>query len=90
MPRCWEQRGCDEEMQADCPHPSQMKDNCPTKCAFAQCDRPQHELTTDPELVFSATVDRSAAIKDECNICGFFLTRGPRLDGSAPEEDTAE
>lgn len=79
MAKCWEQRGCDEEMQATCPHPNEFMDNCPTKCAFATCDRPSHELTVDPELVFDPSVDRSQAIKDECTICGFFLRNGPRV-----------
>jgi len=66
-------------MQQDCPHYIDLKDNCPTKCAFAQCDRPTHEQTSDPELIFDPTVDRAAAIKDECQICGFFLRNGPRI-----------
>jgi len=78
MAKCWETRGCDEEMQKDCPHSADFKDNCPTKCAFAACDRPTYELTTDPELIFSPDVDRSAAIKDGCTYCAFFLTHGPR------------
>ena len=80
MSKCWEQRGCDEEMQGDCPHAQELNDNCPTKCAFAQCDRPQNELTTDPALVFDPTADRSAAIKDVCTFCGFFLKNGPRIE----------
>lgn len=79
MAKCWELRGCDEEMQAECPHANELNDNCPTKCAFASCDRPTHELTTDPELVFDPTVDRSAARRDECTFCAFFLRQGPRL-----------
>lgn len=79
MAKCWEERGCDAEMQAECPHSVEFKDNCPTKCVFANCDRPTHTLTIDPELVFSTEVDRSAAIKDGCIFCEFFLTKGPRL-----------
>jgi hypothetical protein len=79
MPKCWEMRGCDEEMQAEFPHPNELKDQCPTKCAFAQCDRPQHELTTDPALIFDPDVDRSVAIRGVCTFCGFFLTHGPRI-----------
>lgn len=78
MAKCWEQRGCDEEMQAECPHPTALFDNCPTKCAFAACDRPSYRLTTDPELVFSVEVDRTAAIKDGCLYCEFFIKNGPR------------
>lgn len=79
MAKCWEQRGCDEEMQAECPHHTMFRDRCPSKCAFAGCDRPSHELTTDPALVFSPDVDRSAAIKENCHFCAFFLQNGPRL-----------
>lgn len=81
MAKCWEQRGCDEEMQAECPHSVDFKDNCPTKCAFASCDRPSYEMTTDPALIFDPTVDRDVAIKDGCKFCGFFLTHGPRIGG---------
>lgn len=79
MAKCWEQRGCDEEMQSECPHSVDFKDNCPTKCAFAACDRASYEMTIDPALVFDATIDRAAAIKDGCTFCGFFLTNGPRV-----------
>lgn len=79
MAKCWEQRGCDEEMQAECPHPASLGDNCPTKCAFAACDRATYELTIDPELIFDATVDRSVVIKDGCLYCAFFLKQGPRI-----------
>lgn len=78
MAKCWEQRGCDEEMQSECPHSTTLGDRCPTKCAFAACDRPTYELTTDPELIFSVEVDREATIKDNCMHCAFFLTHGPR------------
>lgn len=79
MAKCWEQRGCDEEMQRECPHCIEYFDNCPTKCAFATCDRPSYELTIDPELVFDPTVDRLKAIKDGCTFCAFFLHNGPRV-----------
>ena len=80
MAKCWEQRGCDDEMQAECPHFFQFKDRCPAKCAFATCDRPTYELTTDPDLIFSDQVDRDATIKDGCMFCSFFLTNGPRVE----------
>lgn len=79
MPRCWEIRGCDEQMQAECLHSTTLNDRCPTKCAFVQCILPQHELTSDPELVFDPSVDRLQAIKEPCLFCVFFLTHGPRL-----------
>ena len=76
---CWAQRGCDEEMQAECPHSSVIGDRCPTKCAFAACDRPTYELTTDAELIFDPTVDREQAVKEGCIYCAFFLRHGPRV-----------
>ncbi len=79
MAACWEQRGCDDEMQATCPHPTTLKDRCPSKCAFARCDRPSREVTSDPELIFSVDIDRSAAIKEDCLHCAFFLRSGPRI-----------
>lgn len=79
MAKCWEMRGCDDEMQAECPHSAEFMDRCPTKCAFAGCDRPSYELTTDPDLIFSPDVDREAAIKEGCLFCAFFLRHGPRL-----------
>jgi len=78
MAKCWELRGCDDEMQSDCPHATEILDPCPTKCAFAQCDRPTHSLSTDPAVVFTIEVDRGAAIKQICYFCEFFLKNGPR------------
>jgi hypothetical protein len=78
MAKCWDLRGCDEEMQSECPHSSSLMDRCPSKCAFAGCDRPTYELTTDPELIFSVEVDREAAIRENCMYCAFFLKNGPR------------
>jgi hypothetical protein len=58
MARCWEMRGCDEEMQAECMHSTTFHDRCPTKCAWGFCRLPQNELTTDPALVFATEPDR--------------------------------
>lgn len=79
MAVCWKQRGCDEEMMATCPHATSDLERCPSRCAYAACERSTHELTWDPELVFSDEIDRTAAIKDTCLYCAFFLTNGPRL-----------
>ncbi len=79
MPACWEMRDCDEEMQADCPHAGPGGDRCPSRCAYAGCDRPTHVLTSDPALVFSVEVDRVAAFKVTCLYCEHFLSRGPRV-----------
>jgi hypothetical protein len=80
MAKCWEQRSCDEEMQANCPHPQELFDRCPTKCAFANCQKPNHVLTNDPEMVFDTTVDRDGVIREICLFCEFFLKNGPRID----------
>ncbi len=80
MAKCWEMRGCDEEMQADCPHSVELMDRCPTKCAFAEaCPRPTHVVTTDPDLIFDPSIDREAVIKETCLSCEFFLKHGPRV-----------
>lgn len=79
MARCWEQRGCDADMQAECLHASTPDEKCPTKCAFARCDLPQHEHTWDAALIFDPSPDRTKAIKENCTYCGFFLTKGPKV-----------
>ena len=79
MAKCWEQRGCDEDMQKECPHSAEIGDRCPTKCAFATCDRPTYELTIDPALIFDPTIDRTKSIKEGCQYCAFYLTNGPRI-----------
>lgn len=81
MGACWTQRGCDKEMQAECPHSNELADRCPAKCAFAFCVKPSYIATADPELIFSTEVDRETAIKETCMSCAFFLRNGPRLDG---------
>ena len=79
MAKCWETRGCDAEMEATCVHAESAAERCPSRCAFAQCDRPSAGVTSDPALIFSPDVDREAAIKETCLFCGFFLANGPRL-----------
>lgn len=82
MAKCWEQRGCDEEMQGTCLHHTDFNDRCPTKCAFANaCPRPTHVVTGDPDLIFDPDVDRDDAIKETCLYCEFFLKNGPRVAG---------
>ena len=76
---CWSQRGCDSAMQADCPHAIDPDEQCPVSCLYATCDRPQHRITSDPALIFDASVDRSAAAKGGCTICAFFLKNAPRI-----------
>jgi hypothetical protein len=64
-------------MQATCPHAVDPAEQCPPRCAFAQCYLPQHETTSDPALVFQVDVDRRAAAKELCTYCTFFLGNGP-------------
>jgi len=45
-----------------------------------KCYRETHVVTSDPALIFDPTVDRTAAAKEQCTFCVFFLTHGPRLD----------
>ena len=75
---CWEKRGCDEEMQATCPH-NIPTEPCPAECRYAVCTRPTHVVTTDFNLIFRTDLDRSASIKDVCRFCEFFLSNGPTL-----------
>jgi hypothetical protein len=79
MAKCWEGRGCDAEMQESCLHAKSPTELCPAKCNFAQCYRPTAGATSDPELVFDPSVDRTATIKENCLYCPFFLINGPRL-----------
>lgn len=79
MAKCWEQRGCDERMQERCVHAEKATEKCPPRCNFSQCDRPGAGVTSDPALIFDPAVDRSAAIKEVCLSCGFFLQNGPRI-----------
>jgi len=76
--KCWESRGCDDEMMADCPH-NEPGHQCPAKCAFSTCDRTTHKLTTDPALIFEPWIDRTAAMKENCAFCEFFLSHGPHI-----------
>jgi hypothetical protein len=78
MAKCWEVRGCDEEMMSRCPH-DVPADKCPARCVFAACDRSNHVQTSDPALIFEPSIDRRAAVKETCTYCAFFLTSGPRM-----------
>lgn len=76
---CWSERGCDDEMRERCPHAIDPAEKCPLGCQYAVCFRSTRQATGDPALIFSTTVDRSAAAKETCTQCAFFLTNGPRL-----------
>lgn len=79
MAHCWEERGCDAEMQTWCPH-SLTNDNCPPDCQYAACTRPTHVITSDLDLLFRTDIDRTANVKDVCSFCEFFLQHAPKLD----------
>ncbi len=81
MAKCWELRGCDEEMQSRCPH-NIPNERCPADCHFAACGRKTHVVTQNIDLLFRLDVDRSKCVKDICQFCEFFLTNGPTLDTS--------
>ena len=76
---CWSERGCDDEMRGRCPHAIDPNEQCPLGCHYAMCERPTHQVTGDPMLVFNPERDYSAAAKETCTRCIFFLTNGPRL-----------
>ncbi len=77
---CWEERGCDEEMESYCPHAFASDDGvCPAECNYTFCTREQHVRATSIDLLLDATVDRTAAVKESCRFCEFFLKNGPRL-----------
>lgn len=78
MAKCWELRGCDDEMMETCPH-NHPGEKCSSRCNFAACDRPTHVQTSDPALIFEPSIDRRAAIKEGCTFCAFFLTHGPKM-----------
>jgi len=77
---CWSERGCDDEMQAECPHAIDPEEQCPLGCMFAKCERPTHEPARDMMLILDPFVDRRAAAKEICTTCTFFLTNGPRIE----------
>ena len=82
MERCWERRGCDEEMWSRCPHNGDAKgiySPCPADCYYANCTRATHEVASDIGILLDPTVDRTVAKKECCTFCTFFLTHGPRL-----------
>jgi hypothetical protein len=76
---CWSKRGCTDEMQAACPHAIDPTEKCPAECYYGKCGNDTNKATGDPALIFNPDIDRSAAAKQQCVYCEFFLTRGPRL-----------
>lgn len=85
MSFCWQVRGCDEEMWSRCPHNADDRgiySPCPMDCCYTYCDKPQHEMATDINLLLDPYVDRTAAKKEQCRTCAFFLRTAPRIEGA--------
>lgn len=76
---CWQERGCDEEMQSRCPHNSpDVYSPCPMDCCYTACDKPQHKQA-DPLTALDPYADRTAAQKEQCMWCEFFLKTAPKV-----------
>ncbi len=78
MERCWERRGCDEEMQSRCPH-NTPGEACPADCHFAACHRKTHVVCDDFDVLLNPERDYEAAVKQVCRFCEHFLKHGPKL-----------
>ena len=75
--KCWERRGCDGNMAFDCPHDA--AGICPRSCINTICDNPWHERASGMEMLSAYDVDFSAARKENCHNCKFFLEHAPRV-----------
>ena len=84
LKKCWEQRGCDSEMQSRCPH-NQPGEPCPADCQFAACFRTAHKVATDFNIILNPDLNYEAAVKQVCRICENFLLNGPFLTGYEPD-----
>ena len=72
-PRCYEMRGCDEELWSRCPHAVASVDGmCPLQCNFTNCRRPERRMLTGLDLL-SPSIDRSLTVKEVCWYCRYFL-----------------
>ncbi|MDR0350387.1 MAG: hypothetical protein LBH64_02405 [Coriobacteriales bacterium] len=79
---CWQERGCDAEMASRCPHATSSADGlCVAECAYTACQRGQRKVTANFMLLLDPSVDRTAAIKENCLNCVFFLQNAPRATG---------
>ncbi len=74
--KCWEERGC-KGTTGDCPH--YATGICPRTCMYTVCANPWHEKASGMETFAAADVDFSAALKENCHSCRFFLEHAPRL-----------
>lgn len=76
--KCWETRGCDEEMMNRCPHNVEGLP-CPAGCLNTHCQRTTHKIVEPLDALANPDVDRGAAVKEVCLLCAFFLEQGPLL-----------
>lgn len=74
--KCWEERGCGGVTDA-CPHFTAHL--CPRSCVYTICQKPQHEKASGMETFSAVDVDFSAALKENCHSCRFFLKHAPRV-----------
>jgi hypothetical protein len=67
-------------MASRCPHAIASTDGvCPADCCYTACDKPQHELAIGIDML-DPTVDYTAAVKETCRFCKFFIKNAPRLE----------
>lgn len=76
MAKCWEVRGC-KGVTGDCPHFTAKL--CPRTCMYTICDRPQYQRASGMETFEAVDVDFSAALKENCHSCRYFLDNAPRV-----------
>lgn len=79
--KCWEETGCSGDMAIECPHDAAGV--CPRTCINTiNCPKSQHEKASGMEIFESPDVDFSAARKENCHSCRFFLKNAPRISKS--------
>lgn len=76
--KCWEKRGCDDEMQGRCPH-NVPGEPCPADCHYAACIRDTHEVCSDFSMLLNPERDYDMAVKEVCRFCTHFLVNGPNI-----------
>ena len=79
---CWDERGCDADMQSYCPH-CLGHDYCPADFKYAACKLPQHRVAVGFEILDNPDVDRSIPVKEQCRLCMFFINHGPKVGSGA-------
>ncbi len=85
MAKCWQIRGCPQEMLDTCPI-SVSKGLCLLNCAYARCFSSRSKIADSPAIIFGGPTQANIeAVKQACLTCEHYLTRGSR-DGSSAEE----